>query len=71
MDDLLMKTSMKPYIFDFYETDDIVAVLSEVEEYFHFKLEDDELAHVKTFDEFIDTIIDKLPYKDSNTCTSQ
>lgn len=62
---------MEPYIFDWEEIEDIEELLNEIEETFDIKFRENELAHVKNFDEFIDAIIEKLPYENSDTCTSQ
>jgi len=62
---------MKPYVFDWGEVEDIEDFLIGVEESLHIKFEENELAHVKTFDEFIDAIVNKLYQEDNDTCTSQ
>lgn len=62
---------MKHYVFDWEEVEDIEDLLNDIEKNFDIKFEANELAHVKTFDEFIDAIIDKLPYENNDTCTSQ
>ncbi|MFV0419367.1 MAG: hypothetical protein ACK5KT_11625 [Dysgonomonas sp.] len=61
---------MELHILDWDEVEDIEDLLSEIEKTFGVKFEANELAHVKTFDEFINEIINKLPYENSDSCTS-
>ncbi|WP_108822594.1 hypothetical protein [Dysgonomonas sp. Marseille-P4361] len=62
---------MKKYIFNTEEIEDIEDSLYLIEDSLQVKLEENELSHVKTFEEFVDVILSKLDQEDSGTCTSQ
>lgn len=62
---------MKTNKLEFYEIENIEDCISEIEKMYNFKFENNELENVKTFEEFIDLIIEKINLKNVESCTSQ
>jgi len=50
---------------------DIEDLILKAEKSFGIKFHEAELSHVKNFGEFCDYVIDKIPFEDIQTCTSQ